>query len=167
MEFILVRHGEAKTELEDPLRPLSEMGRHDVETVSSYVLRMGYQPEWIHHSGKLRAEQTAQIIAGALYMNDRVKAVSGLSPNDDIVPVAESLCAEEKSLMIVSHLPFLSRLLGLLVLADPDKELINYHSGTVVCLKRDDAVKFPAPGRGWIIGCVISPCYLRRNYIET
>jgi len=37
MEIYLVQHGEAKSESEDPERPLTENGRRAVESVARYI----------------------------------------------------------------------------------------------------------------------------------
>lgn len=157
MYFYLVRHGEAKDELDDPRRPLSEKGRNDIEKVSSSLARLGVQPEQVNCSEKLRARETAEIIASELSIMGGVKTMKGLAPNDDVNPVADLLCAEEKSLILVGHLPFLSRLLSLLVISDPERPIASFQPGTVVCITRDDSIKFPAPGNGWIIKWVLSP----------
>ena len=157
MYFYLVRHGEAKSELEDPLRPLSAEGKKGVEAVASLLGRLGTRPAEINCSEKLRARETAEIIANRLSIIDRLKTMKGLAPNDAVNPVAELLCAEDKSLMLVGHLPFLSRLLSLLVISDPEHPIVSFQAGGIVCLERDDSLKFPAPGNGWIIKWVLSP----------
>jgi phosphohistidine phosphatase len=156
MYFYLVRHGEAKSELEDPLRPLSDKGKKGIDKVASCLGRLGVRPEGINCSEKLRARETAEIIATRLSIVDKIKPIKGLSPNDDVGPVAELLCAEAKSLMLVGHLPFLSKLLSLLVISDPERSIVSFQPGTVVCLSRDDSLKFPSPGSGWIIKWVLS-----------
>jgi len=157
MDFYLVRHGEAKSDLEDPLRPLSDNGKQGIERLSSIVTKLGIQPEEINCSEKLRAKETAEIIAKGLSITHNVKAIRGLAPNDDVGPVAELLCSEEKSLMLVGHLPFLSRLLSHLLTGDSERPLVSFQEGTIVCLSRDDSLKFPSPGNGWIIKWVLSP----------
>jgi phosphohistidine phosphatase len=157
MYFYLVRHGEAQSELEDALRPLSAEGKRGVKRVTAYLSRLGTRPEEINCSEKLRARETAEIIAKGLSIADRVKAIKGLAPNDDVNPVADLLCAEEKSLMLVGHLPFLSRLLSLLLIADSERSVVSFQPGTIVCLNRDDSIKFPTPGNGWMVTWVVSP----------
>ena len=157
MYFYLVRHGEAQSESEDALRPLSAEGRRGVKRVAACLSRLGTQPEEINCSEKLRARETAEIIAKGLSISDRVKTIKGLAPNDDVNPVADLLCAEEKSLMLVGHLPFLSRLLSLLLIADSERSIVSFQPGTVVCLNRDGSIKFPTPGNGWIVKWVLCP----------
>jgi phosphohistidine phosphatase len=76
---------------------------------------LGVEVTEIRHSGKTRARQTAEIIGQALSPPQGVKAVSGLSPLDDVGPVAEELDEVSEPLMLVGHLPFLERLAGQLL----------------------------------------------------
>ena len=103
MYFYLVRHGEAKSELEDSLRPLSVEGKRGIERVTSFLRELGTRPQEINCSEKLRARETAEIIAKGLSIAGRVKAIKGLAPNDDVSPVADLLCAEGKSIMFVGQ----------------------------------------------------------------
>ena len=59
MELLLVQHGEAKTEAEDPVRPLTERGADAVRSMAVWAARAGVKVDQIRHSGKRRAEQTA------------------------------------------------------------------------------------------------------------
>ena len=59
MIVYLVQHGEAKSEEEDPERPLTDNGRFTVESVSEHIAPLGLGVTRIIHSGKLRAKQTA------------------------------------------------------------------------------------------------------------
>ena len=63
MRLYLVQHGEAKPEAEDPQRPLADAGRQAVEHVARQAARAGVRPQVILHSGKLRAQQTGEIMA--------------------------------------------------------------------------------------------------------
>src|SRR5437899_75323 len=83
MECYLVQHGEAKPEQEDPARPLTDRGRREVERVARAARRSGVGVAEILHSGKLRAQQTAELLAAALSPVGGVRAVAGLAPTDD------------------------------------------------------------------------------------
>jgi phosphohistidine phosphatase len=67
MAIYLVRHGEAKNKKEDLSMSLSEKGISDSEKISKQVSRIlalqGLSINRIFHSGKLRAKQTAEILA--------------------------------------------------------------------------------------------------------
>ena len=89
----------------------------------------------IHHSGKKRAAQTAEIFATRLAPEKGVKEVAGLNPNDDVQKFADKLQGQEGVLMIVGHLPFLGKLAGLLVTGDPSKTVVSFVNSGVVCLE--------------------------------
>jgi phosphohistidine phosphatase len=63
MLIYLVRHGNAVPEQTDPACPLSEIGRAEVEATAKELLAEGAKIDEVWHSGKLRAKQTAEILA--------------------------------------------------------------------------------------------------------
>lgn len=137
MELYLVQHGEAKSEAEDPERSLTEKGQRDVERVAEWASRVGLRVTQIRHSGKRRAEQTAAILAERLKPSAGVIAVAGLAPNDDVTALAATLQQETESVMVVGHLPFLSRLASLLLVGDPNRTIVRFRMGGIVCLLRE------------------------------
>ena len=141
----LARHGEPTSEAENPQRPLSARGRAEVRRVGAAAARLGLRPIEIRHSGKCRAAQTAEIFAEALGLREAVVAASGLAPNDDVWPVAAALAATSQSVMLVGHLPFLSRLASLLLVGDPDRPLVQFPMGGIVCLAREAPVSGGTP----------------------
>ena len=66
MDIYLMQHGAATSSEEDPARPLTPSGRKAVNQVAARAAGCGVQAGRCIHSGKLRAEQTAQIIGEAL-----------------------------------------------------------------------------------------------------
>lgn len=134
MEVYLARHGDAQSELLDPRRPLSARGRDEVERVAALLARAGVQVGQIRHSGKLRAEETAAILGQHLRPPGGVVAAQGLSPNDDVVAVAEALEDENESVMLVGHLPFMERLASLLLVGNPWQPSVELGTAAVLCL---------------------------------
>ena len=63
MKLYLVQHGEAHAKNVDPERPLTERGHGDVARLAAFLSRAGVRVERVIHSGKLRAEQTAGVLA--------------------------------------------------------------------------------------------------------
>ncbi len=150
MVLYLVQHGQAKTEADDPARPLSDEGVAAVERAARWLSRAGLEIAEIRHSGKRRAAQTAEILADHAAPAAEVRAVSGLSPNDDVRPVAEALQRDVGPVMLVGHLPFLGRLAGLLVAGDADSPVVQFTNAGLVCLARHDdgwRVDWALPGR--------------------
>ena len=149
MTLFLVQHGEAKPETEDPDRSLTDRGAEVVERMADWAARMGMKVDEIRHSGKRRAEQTATIFAKRLKPSRGMIAAQGLTPLDSVNPVAASLQSEQDSIMLVGHLPHLSRLVGMLVTGNPDTEVVRFRNAGIVCLAQKEA--------RWAIDWVMQP----------
>lgn len=149
MTLFLVQHGEAKPESEDPQRSLTAHGAEIVERMAGGAAAIGIKVLQIRHSGKKRAEQTATIFAKHLKPMRGVVAASSLNPNDDVTLVAESLQGEHGSVMLVGHIPHLSRLVGVLVTDNPQIEIVRFRNAGIVCLGQKEGK--------WAIDWVFQP----------
>jgi phosphohistidine phosphatase len=138
MELYLVRHGQAAARDGEASRSLTDHGAEVVRQVAAFAARAGVRVDEVRHSGKLRARQTAEILAEALAPPRGVNAATGLDPDDDVQNMAESLQQESGSLMLVGHLPFLSKLAGLLVTGDPENPIVVFHTASIARLARDN-----------------------------
>ncbi len=138
MKLYLVQHGESKSESEDPERPLSEAGRKTVGTVGRHLVKTGLLPGGlpIRHSGKLRAAQTAEILCSCLGLTATPEAVGGLAPNDPPGAALELVAGSSGDLMLVGHLPHLSRLAAHLLTGTTERPVVRFRMGGVVCLAR-------------------------------
>lgn len=134
MRLYLVRHGDAKEEVEDPRRPLSDAGRAKVETVAGLAKGLGVRPTRVLHSGKLRAEETAEVIARVLDIGVNPESTEGLAPNDDVRPWPERV-AGDRDVMLVGHLPFMEELASLLLCGDHAGRIIEMPTAALVCLE--------------------------------
>lgn len=134
MRCYLVRHGEAKAETEDPARPLSDRGREEVTRVARHAAILGLELAEIFHSDKLRARQTAEILAEHLSPARGIREMQGLAPMDDPDTARVEIEAAREPLMLVGHLPHLSRLASALLLGDPDREIFSFQTGGIACL---------------------------------
>jgi phosphohistidine phosphatase len=139
MQLYLVQHGASKNETEDPQRGLTDEGRRVVEHMAHYLAAVGVAVERIEHSEKLRARQTAEILAAALHPRDGTKQVSGIAPNDDVQSVRKRLQTGTNDLMLVGHLPYLSRLVATLLDIERDRTLVEFRMGGVVRLGRNES----------------------------
>jgi len=124
----LVRHGDTVPEERDPTRPLSEKGRAEVEATARALLKEGAKVDEIWHSTKLRAKQTAEIIAQILGVKKTYEK-EGLKPFDPVAPIAEMLKTANKTILIAGHMPFLGELAELL-----GKRVEGFEKGGVVRL---------------------------------
>ena len=137
MDFYLVRHGEAKSETEDARRPLNERGRREVERVARTAAAKKITVLEIVHSDKLRAKETAEILARHLSPAGGVRRTQGLSPEDDPYIAKAELEAASDSLVVVGHLPHLGRLASLLLTGNPDNVVVGFSTATIACLARE------------------------------
>ena len=135
MNLYLMQHGEAAAEADDPARPLTDAGRAAVAQVAARAQMAGVRIDTCVHSGKLRTEQTAHVLADAV-AGGRVESRDGLAPNDPIGPVAQWLreWTADQSVALVGHLPFLDRLASSLVAGDEDGQVMRFQMGGLVKL---------------------------------
>ena len=151
MRLYLIQHGEAKPEAEDPERPLTVRGEEEVKKVALKAGNLNVLPSKIFHSGKLRAKQTAELIAKGLRISPgRVEAVQGLNPNDDVKPWARRIGYEKEDVMIVGHLPFLEKLASFLLCGDEKLGLVLFRYGAIVCLEQNE-------DKGWAVRLILTP----------
>ena len=148
MQLYLVQHGQAKTEDEDPERPLTDQGVEDVARVANHaVAQLGVRPTRVFHSGKTRARQTAE--AWGELLDADVEQDDALAPNDDPTNWLERLRSEPDDLMLVGHLPHLARLAGLLLIGAADRSVVKFCPGGLVGLERTNT--------GWVVSVVVPP----------
>jgi phosphohistidine phosphatase len=150
MKLYLVQHGEAVSKQEDPARPLSEQGMQDVQAVAAFLGDAGIKLARVWHSGKRRAEQTAEILARVVLSGGRAEVIEGISPNDPVGEFATDADVWEEDTLVAGHLPFMSRLVSLLTTGETDPGLVQYQPGSLVCLERVDAEQ-------WVILWMIRP----------
>jgi phosphohistidine phosphatase len=144
MQIYLVQHGESKPEEIDPERRLTESGARAVQKVADFLRTSGGVPvdaSW--HSGKARAQQTAELLAPSTRAGERaLMRHDGLAPKDAVEPIKQELEQGKTNVMVVGHLPFLGRLAALLLTGSADNNVVAFQFGCVVCLNRDDAGKW-------------------------
>ena len=143
----LVRHGDAKPKEEDPERGLTDAGRTAVARMAAWAADAGIRADEIRHSGKLRAQQTAEIFAAQLGVP--ITAAPGLAPNDDVAAVAELIEREQGVVMLVGHLPFLERLAALLITGNAEDKVLNLEASALAELTRTDD--------GWTVTGLMQP----------
>ena len=138
MKLYLVRHGQAVAPEVDSSQPLSEEGHSEIEHVARTLQNMNVTLKAVYHSGKLRAEESAMILAEALGAK-KVKKHSGLAPNDEPEEALKLIQTSGTDIMLVSHLPLLDRLLRVLVNPGEDDELPEFETSTLVALTPGDS----------------------------
>ena len=134
----LVQHGEAQPKEENPDRPLTEQGAQYAQDMGDFLARAGVRVGTVHHSGKLRARQTAEILAEYLAPRDAADEMEGLGPKDPTGPVRDRLLESDEHVMVVSHLPFIASLAAALLGGDEERPPVSFTPGTVVAVECDD-----------------------------
>jgi len=150
MLLYLVQHAEAKKEEEDPQRGLTDKGFKDIARTAIYAEELGLKVGIIHHSGKKRAMQTAQMLADHLKPGKGIVQIDGLAPMDDPAIWAGRLVGMNEDIMLVGHLPYMAKLAGLLMCGDQEKMFVDFKMAGIVCLKRLD------DGR-WVLEWMVVP----------
>ena len=138
MILYLIQHGEAKPKEEDPDRHLSEKGMRDVRKIAEFLRPLKLSVGAIWHGGKARAAQTAELLASAVQAREGLVQRDDLSPDDEIDSVRKEIRQAEADLMIVGHLPFLSKLASRLLIGDESPSVVAFQKGGVVCLRQGD-----------------------------
>lgn len=150
MKIYLVRHGDALSSEADPQRPLSSRGRSEVQRLAEYLAACKLMVPQIIHSPKLRAHQTAEILAAALNAEITLSPTV-LDSEAEVYPVMSMLPSLNSDTMFVGHLPMLAKLVSALVIHDENFfPITNYKPGTVVCLENHE-------GGRWIINWILPP----------
>jgi len=135
MNLYLTRHGEVNLAHVDPQQNLSTDGRQNIEKLAKFLAAShAINLKKIFHSGKPRAEQTAQIFAKYLAPNVSCELFAGLSPNDPVMPLIAKISEWTEDTMIVGHLPYLGKLASLLLTGE-EINLMMFKPGTTVCLE--------------------------------
>jgi phosphohistidine phosphatase len=139
MKIYIVQHGEAVPEDIDVNRPLSEKGKTDVLKTANFLKQAGIRVCIIWHSSKLRAKQTAQVMAEVISPQNGIREKPGLAPNDPVAGIKEEILKlNQEDLMLVSHLPFLRKLASLFLLGSESYSPVTFRQGGVVCLDLEE-----------------------------
>lgn len=149
MKLYLARHGEAEPAAINPERPLSPFGVEQSRRVALSLKIRGAAPAAVFHSGKARARQTAEIIAGSLAPGAPITILPGLEPDDPIPPIAKQANGFTGDTMLVGHLPFMEKLASWLLFGHEQAEPVFFSPGTVACLSRN--------GDAWSLNSVDTP----------
>jgi len=155
MKLYLVQHGKAKTKEESSDRPLTEEGKDASEKTACFATEQArVSINAVLHSGKTRTRDTAEIMAVYLCPVKGMIKEKDLLPNDDPQEWASRLSEEKEDIMLVGHLPHLSKLASLLLAGSDEKLSIDFKNSGIVCLRRDD-------NSNWLLSWLVTPEILR------
>ena len=154
MQLYLVQHGEALSKDVDPGRPLSAKGAQDVARITKQLNQAGVTLNRVLHSGKMRARQTAEILADKLLLKGDAEQAGGINPNDAVAVFSMKVHQLKNDTMVIGHLPFMARLVAYLTTGDEELDIVAYRPGSVVCLEKD-------PEQKWRIIWMLRPDFIK------
>ena len=142
MELYFMQHGQAVSEQEDPARPLSREGVTQCQLSAKAIQRMGLAFDVIVCSPKRRSHQTAALVAEAIRYpySDILESEAALpkAGPEEILKKLSQLIGDK--ILIVGHLPNLSRLVSKLI--GSDREIVRFENGGLVGVKKGDEGNF-------------------------
>lgn len=119
----------------NPMRPLSDRGRVEVDMLARKAAERGAKPDVICHSGKLRARQTAEAYWKRCNPLATLSATRGLQPTDPTNWIIDALGGEAKHIMLTGHFPHLPRLLGRLTTGNAESDPVDFPLNGIVALE--------------------------------
>jgi phosphohistidine phosphatase len=118
MKLYFLRHAEAEElAASDFERRLTERGTRRTETAARVLVRLGIRPH-IYSSPRVRALQTAEIVAGALGLPVEVNGGLDFAFDLDVVEELVGDLVPDAEVMFVGHEPGMSEVIGDLTGAD-------------------------------------------------
>ena len=142
MRVYLARHGEAASSDQNQQRPLTHSGREETRKVAEFLRKQCLRVRAIEHSGKLRAQETADILGSTVGSDEGVARTDGLAPNDEVGRWVKDLSEAEEDIMLVGHLPFMGRLASALLTGSQQQDVVNFKPSSLLCLERTDEGKW-------------------------
>lgn len=143
MKLYLMRHGDAT---KDEPHVLSKRGKKESRRVVRLLCDAGIKPSVILCSSAIRARETAEIVSRELGVP--VEEANGLNPEDDAHLWLDRIREKSEDIMLVGHLPHLSRLVSLLLIGE-DRDLLDFRKSSVACLE--------SSGEVWVIRFFVTP----------
>ncbi len=137
MKLYLIQHGLAQPKEWDPLKPLSPEGEAQTEKTAEFLKRIGLKVDTLWHSPKHRAVQTARIIDERINCG-HIQERDDLNPLDSVSKMPELIRQEGRDLMIVGHLPFLEKLVSLLLTDSEENQPVQFSNSGLICLEYEE-----------------------------
>jgi len=137
---LIMRHGEAAPGFPDHARPLTPRGEREADAMARWLASRVEQGElalpMLYASPYVRAQQTAQRISDAL--GAPLNTLSFITPEDPPSDVSEWLLThrDDAPIMLVSHMPLVGDLAGLLVEGAPSQG-VGFPTAAIAELEAD------------------------------
>jgi phosphohistidine phosphatase len=147
---VVMRHAEPVSSMEDATRPLSVVGRRQADLMASWIAAAGVMPEEVRTSNRLRAKQTADVLARRLGLPPgRSREWNALAPDADPAVAAADLGSDAQRVVLVGHLPHVERLVSTLVTGEPTLVHLEMNYASAVVLTKT--------GERWAIRAALGP----------
>ena len=151
MRLLIVRHGLANWPSwggTDAERPLNPEGIRLLQGEGARLAGLGLKPDLVLHSPLRRAQQTAEILAEALAVEDRVRVWDGLRPGFNFKDLKKLLreFADRDEVMLVGHAPDVAN-----VLKELTGGAVKFKEGTLALVKVDELDKDPEGTLLWLV----------------
>ena len=154
MAIYIVQHGKCLPKSEDPEKGLTSEGKLESARIADVARGYAVKVTAIFHSDKKRAHETAEIFAARLDPEKGIQSRGGMNPMDDVSAFADQLPLNQ-NIMLVGHLPFLERLISLLVCGDANRVVFKLQNSGIVCIDEDS--RSGAPAIHWALMPHIGP----------
>jgi phosphohistidine phosphatase len=133
LKAYLMRHATAEEAAgSDALRPLSELGRREAQAAADAIRDRQARPAVVLSSPRLRARETAEIVARALGVPMELR--EGLNCGATAAAYLDALRPHEgRDVLIVAHNPEISAFATALA-----RQIVSFRPSTVCCLDLSD-----------------------------
>lgn len=150
MKVYLMRHGDYAEKDSDLHSHLSKAGELQVKRIGDFLLSKDVKIAHFFHSGKLRAQQTAELLAKKIHYKGMIEERSGLHPFDLVSPIASEINQADQDVFYIGHMPFMGKLVAKLVTDNEGYDIIFFKTATLVCLEK-------IVDSTWVIKWVVNP----------
>ena len=150
MKIYLVRHGEADNKRMPEGRHLSDRGREEINQLAAHIAPLKLEVDYLYHSDKLRARETAALLANAFLVKEVLLERQDLSPESDISPILDEIYALNCDIVLVGHMPFMGKLLSQLITRTEATPIAVFRAGSIVCLEQVERER-------WAINWMLTP----------
>lgn len=157
MHLFILRHGDAVESAfyQDRDRPLSDLGRRQIEAVAHFFHITKVKPELILTSPFVRARETSDIIRGHLGVKDSLITDSLISGSSLRELMREIDAHNVETMLVVGHEPQLSGLISVLTGGD-DQFKVEMKKAALACLE----VRLPVKKGHAVLSWLLSPVIL-------
>lgn len=135
MKYYFAQHGKALSSEVDATRPLSPQGEMETLAIADTLKRNNITITRVAHSGKKRAQQTAQLFATTLDIK-KPEVIDGLSPNDDVKLLHDKISSTDcDNTLFVGHLPHIEKAVSYLLTGLTSGDVVSFQNSAVLCIE--------------------------------